>query len=125
MEYGQTQAAKLQIATPENKSGQFVRANTASVQAALTSVDLFEDLIGWSPDPNPKEAYPIVTYTWLICYKEYDDPRKAAALRGFLLYCLSQGQERSEPLGYIPLPEKVVKRVKAVVEQIHGLQNGQ
>jgi phosphate transport system substrate-binding protein len=121
VEYGQAMAANLQMATLENKKGQFVQATMASVQAAHVSIDLFEDLIGWSPDPDLKEAYPIVTYTWLICYKDYDDPRKAEVLRDLLLYCLSQGQERAEPLGYIPLPAKVVKRVKSVVKQIHGL----
>jgi hypothetical protein len=124
LEHGQAEAGNLHFATLENKKGQFVRPSTASLQAALTSVDLFEDLVGWSPDPEPKEAYPIVTYTWVICYKEYEDARKAEALRDFLLYCLSKGQERAEPLGYVPLPKKMVKRVKAVVKQIHGLQKG-
>ena len=67
-----------------------------------------DDLIAWNPDPEAKEAYPIVTYTWLLCYKTYADKQKAEVLKGLLAYCLTDGQKQAESLGYIPLPPAVV-----------------
>ena len=72
------------------------------------------------PDPVPEGAYPIVTYTWVICRNCYrgDDARKGAALKKVLLYCAGEGQKISGELGYIPLPDDVVRRVKDSIEQI-------
>ena len=50
-----------------------------------------------------KDAYPIATFTWLLCYKKNPDPKKAEVLRNLLLYCLTDGQKESEALGYLPL----------------------
>ena len=124
VEQGQGAQAGLAAASLENSEGQFVKASMAAGQSALASEDLFEDLIGWIPDPRGKDSYPIVTFTWLICYKSYDDSAKADALKDLLGWCLTSGQQRAEPLGYIPLPEKVVRRVKTVVKQIHGAAKG-
>jgi phosphate transport system substrate-binding protein len=120
VEHGQAEAAHLSIADLENRHGRFIRPSIASAQSALSSVELFEDLIGWIPDPTPADAYPIVTFTWIICYKEYADGKKAEALKMFLQECLGPGQEQGEPLGFVPLPEKVRRRAKTVVRQIHG-----
>jgi phosphate transport system substrate-binding protein len=38
-----------------------------------------------------------------------------SALQGLLNYCLTDGQNDAEPLGYIPLPAPVVEKVKAAV----------
>ena len=38
-------------------------------------------MIVWASDPEPADAYPIVTYTWLICYKKYADKNKLQALQ--------------------------------------------
>jgi phosphate transport system substrate-binding protein len=102
----------------ENKSGQFIRASTASGQAALATVSLPENLIAWVPDPTAKDAYPIATFTWLLCYKKNPDPRKAEVLRGLASYILTDGQKESEALGYLPLPDAVAARVKAAIQNI-------
>jgi phosphate transport system substrate-binding protein len=59
------------------------------------------------PDPKGQEAYPIVTYTWLLCFKHYEDPREAETLKNVIRYCLTDGQKFSAELGYVPLPEHV------------------
>jgi phosphate transport system substrate-binding protein len=120
VEHGQAVAAQLAIAELENRQGRFIRPTIVSAQLALSSVELFEDLIGWIPDPAPADAYPIVTFTWIICYKRYDDGKKAEALKQFFRDCLGPGQQQAESLGFVPLPEKVLRRAKTEVEQIHG-----
>ena len=66
----------------------------------------------WLSDPEGAKAYPIATYTWMLFYKKNKDPKKAAALRQMIEYCLTEGQKTSEQMGYIPLPENVVAEVR-------------
>jgi phosphate transport system substrate-binding protein len=47
----------------------------------------------------------------LLVYKDQDD-EKAKALRDLIEYMVTTGQESSEAMGYIPLPENVVERVR-------------
>ena len=118
IEYGYAMSQKMPMAQLENKSGAFITASTASGQAALASVNFPENLIAWVPDPDAKDAYPIATFTWLLCYKKNPDPQKAEVLRNVVTYILTDGQRESESLGYIPLPDAVIAKVKAVIQNI-------
>jgi len=123
IEYGYAKSQNLPMASLENKSGAYVSAGTASAQAALASVPLPDDLIAWASDPEAKDAYPIATYTWLLCYKQYHDKAKLQTLRDLLTYCLTDGQKESEALGYIPLPPEVADKVKAAIQNIQLAPN--
>jgi phosphate transport system substrate-binding protein len=120
IEYGYAKSQSMPMAALENKSGKFVEPNTASGQAALAATSMPENLIAWNPDPEPGDAYPIVTYTWLLCYKHYPDKHKVEVLRDLLNYAVTEGQKDAESLGYIPLPAAVVDKVKAAVQTIQG-----
>jgi phosphate transport system substrate-binding protein len=86
--------------------------------AALASGEMPPALIAWVSDPEGKDAYPIVTYTWMMFYKNYENKAKAKALRALIDYGLTDGQKESEALGYVPLPPEVVTKVKAAAETI-------
>lgn len=118
IEYGYAKSQNLPMALLENKSGSFVAPSTASAQAALATAQFPDDLIAWVPDPEDKDAYPIATYTWMICYKQYHDKGKFQVLQGLLNYCLTDGQKDSEALGYIPLPSAVADKAKAAIQNI-------
>ena len=118
VEYGYAQSQKLPVATLQNKAGNYVTATTASASAALASGQLPADLIAWISDPDGKDAYPIVTYTWMLFYKKYDNQAKVKALKDLINYGLTDGQKESEALGYVPLPAEVVTKVKAAAETI-------
>jgi phosphate transport system substrate-binding protein len=118
IEYGYARSQKIPFALLENKSGKYVEAATASGQAALASAVLPEDLVVWASDPEAADAYPIVTYTWLICYKKYPDKNKLQALQELVKYGLSEGQKDAEALGYIPLPATVVAKASAAIQNI-------
>ena len=62
------------------------------------------------PGATAALSYPIVTYSWLLLYKRYDDPQQRAALKRFVQWCLTEGQAFNEPLGYLRLPPHVVTR---------------
>src|SRR5262245_14058757 len=118
IEYGYAHSQKLPIAVLQNKAGNYVAPTTASAIAALTSAEMPSDLIAWISDPDAKDAYPIVTYTWMLFYKQYDNKAKVKALRSLIDYGLTDGQKESEALGYVPLPPEVVTKVKAAAETI-------
>jgi phosphate transport system substrate-binding protein len=118
IEYGYAHSQNVPTATLENKSGNYVAANTDSAKAALASAQMPADFIAWVSDPEAKDAYPIVTYTWVILYKKNDNKEKLDALKGLLLYSLTDGQKESESLGYVPLPAEVVTQAKAAVEAL-------
>jgi phosphate transport system substrate-binding protein len=108
VEYGYAKLSMLKMAALENRAGAYVEPTTASGQAALGGAQLPENLRLFLPDPEGKDAYPIVTYTWLLAYKQYDKPGVARGLKEVVRYCLNDGQKVSEEMGYIPLPESVV-----------------
>jgi phosphate transport system substrate-binding protein len=118
IEYGYAISQKLPMASLENKSGAFVAPNAASGQAALAAISMPENLIAWGPDPEGAEAYPIVTYTWMILYKTYPDQKKLDTLRDFVNFAVTDGQKLADELGYIPLPAPVVEKVKAAIETV-------
>lgn len=118
LDVGIASSRKLTIATLQNKRGKYVKASNPAGQAAMASSDLPADLIGWLSDPDGDGAYPIIAYTWLLCYSKYDDKNKAEVLRKVIGYCLTTGQKSSESLGYVPLPDKVTARVKQAVSKI-------
>lgn len=118
IEYGYAKSQKVPTATLENMAGKFVAATTASAQAALASAELPADLIGWASDPPAADAYPIVTYTWMICYKKYPDKKKQQAMQDLVKYGLTDGQKDAESLGYVPLPANVVAKATAAIQNI-------
>jgi phosphate transport system substrate-binding protein len=115
VEYGYAHSQNLHMATLENKSGNYVAVSTDSSKAALASAQLTPDLIMWVSDPTTPDAYPIVTYTWMILYKKYDNKEKLTALKALVNYGLTEGQKEAEPLGYVPLPDNIVAADKAVI----------
>jgi phosphate transport system substrate-binding protein len=69
-------------------------------------------------DPTEPASYPLVTYSWLLLYKQYGEADKRAALKEFVAWGLTSGQNLGHDLGYIPLPESVVARGKSVLDSI-------
>jgi phosphate transport system substrate-binding protein len=118
VEYGYAVQTKMPMASLENKSGQYVKASLTSGKDALASVQLPANLRAWITDPAGAQAYPIVTYTWLLCYKKYKDPQTAATLKSVIEYGLTTGQTFSVDLGYIPLPPNVVSAVNQALAEI-------
>ncbi len=89
------------MAALENKAGKFIAPTLASATSALKGVELPPDLRAWVTEPAGDDVYPIVTYTWLLTKKKYDDAAKGAAIKQLLKWCLSDGQKLSESLQYV------------------------
>jgi phosphate transport system substrate-binding protein len=118
VEYGYAVQAKMPMALLENKSGKYVKADLDSGKDALASVQLPENLRAWVTDPAGPDSYAIVTYTWLLCYKKYQNAKTADALKSVIKYGLTQGQSFSADLGYIPLPGNVIDADMKALDEI-------
>jgi len=118
VEYGFAKSSKLNVASLQNKDGKFIKPTDKSASLALGAVKLPENLRAFITDPEGAESYPIVTYTWLLAYKQYEDPKVAKAVEEVIEYGLTEGQKVSPSLGYIPLPQNVREKVAQVANQI-------
>jgi len=118
VEYGFAERLGLPTAWLENKAGQFIQPHGGSGLATLMSAELPENLRAFFPDPEGKDSYPIVSYTRLLLYKKYDDPQKVAALKEYVKWCLTVGQEFNESLGYLRLAPQVATRALSAVDSL-------
>jgi phosphate transport system substrate-binding protein len=118
VEYGIATRTGLAMAWLENKAGAFIQPHGGSGLASLLQATLPDNLRAFFPDPDGAYSYPIVTYSWLLLYQRYDDPKKTAALKHFVRWCLTDGQAFSEPLGYVRLAPQVVTRALAALDRI-------
>lgn len=112
VEYGIAKRAGLNMAILENREKNFIQPSSASGTSALASTSglLPDDFRLFIPDPDGTDSYPIVTYSWLLLYKSYADPKKAFRIKEFVAWALTHGQVHAASLGYSPLPSPVVSR---------------
>jgi phosphate transport system substrate-binding protein len=110
---------KILYGRVKNSSGAFVKAELASVSAAAAaaSKSMPEDFRVSITDPpaTNKAAYPISSFTWLLIPSKINDASKRDAVKDFLKWMMTDGQQYCEPLAYAKLPKEVVaKELKAV-----------
>lgn len=118
VEYGYAKNNGLTMASLENKAGKFIVPNEQNASETLASVELPADLRAFIVNPEGENSYPIVTYTWILAYKTYDDPNKAMAMEAMIQYGLTKGQEQAAALGYVPMPKNVIDKVAAAADAI-------
>ena len=118
VEYSFAKQLGLSTAALENRAGNYIQPSLEATRKALDNLTLPKNLRAFVSDPQGEEAYPIVTYSWLLAYKNYDDPKKANALREVIFWALTEGQKYSEQLGYVPLSDEVVAKARAAAQGI-------
>jgi phosphate transport system substrate-binding protein len=104
----------------KNSSGNFVKADLASVSAAAAAVakTMPDDFRVSITNPPGKTAYPIASFTWLLIPEKFSDTAKRDAIKGFLDWMLADGQNYAEQLTYAKLPTEVIAKEKKALEKI-------
>jgi len=111
---------KMNYASLQNKEGNFVLPSINSTIAAFDApaTTLPKGSQPWTnvslTNAPGKGSYPISSFTYIILYKDLSanpnlDNQKAKAIVDFLSWAITTGQKFSQPLGYVPLPDPVVK----------------
>ncbi|MCL3779442.1 phosphate ABC transporter substrate-binding protein PstS [Prolixibacteraceae bacterium JC049] len=115
-------AQKIPVAKLKNKAGNYIEPTIESISAAAKG-EIPADtrvMLTNSDDPN---AYPISGFTWIILYKnqQYDNRSEAKAKETvkFLNWLIdADAQAVASKVHYAPLPEKAVKRAKAILKSV-------
>lgn len=112
----------LQTALVQNKKGTYVGPTLAEANKALSAVQFDSDFrINFSKLGDPADGYPITGLTWLMVYKNYQQPGEAAAVKKMVQWILTEGQQINGDLGYTQIPANVAKRaVQAVNSGVTG-----
>src|SRR5262249_31320848 len=113
--YEFAQRLGLKVALLENHAGHFVAPTPKTSAAAFEGVELPDNMRLYVSDPPQDDAYPIVTLTWVLLYRNSSDARKAGELRELFRWCLTEGQRYSADLGYTPLPPNLASRSLAAL----------
>jgi phosphate transport system substrate-binding protein len=116
IEYGFAANNGLAMAALENQAGNFVIPSDESAQATLAAVELPDNLRAFITDPEGEDSYPIVTYTWMMMYRNQSDPVRSLALEKWVEFGLNQGQVVAPSLGYVELPDNVREKVAAAAD---------
>lgn len=106
--------------TVKNSSGNFIKADLASVSAAAAGAakDMPNDFRVSITNAPGKTAYPISSFTWLLVPAKIQDAAKRDAIKGFLKWMVTDGQGYAEPLAYAKLPKEVVEKEKKAINDI-------
>src|ERR1700674_728000 len=93
---------KIPYGNVKNSSGVFVKADLASVSAAAAAAakTMPDDFRVSITDPPGKTAYPIASFTWLLIPEKFSDGGKRDAIKGFVKWMLTDGQNYTEQLSY-------------------------
>jgi phosphate transport system substrate-binding protein len=103
-----------------NSSGEFVKASLASVSAAAAGAakNMPADFRVSITNAPGKTAYPISTFTWLLVPEKISDAAKRDAIKGFLKWMVTDGQNYAEGLAYAKLPKEVVAMETKAIDKI-------
>jgi phosphate transport system substrate-binding protein len=106
--------------TIRNSSGTFVKASLEGVSAAAAGAakNMPEDFRVSITDAPGKDAYPVSSFTWLLIPEKISDPAKRDAIKGFLKWMLTDGQNYAETLSYAKLPKSVVAKEMQAINKI-------
>ncbi|GAB1542477.1 phosphate ABC transporter substrate-binding protein PstS [Scytonema sp. NUACC21] len=109
VEYAFAQANKINTAQIQNRKGEYVAPSLQSANQALSTVnfpDNFRVFVG-----DPAQGYPIVGLTWLLVYRNYPDTNKGTAVKNFVNWALTDGQQINDDLNYTRIPAATVQKV--------------
>jgi phosphate transport system substrate-binding protein len=104
----------------KNLAGKFIKATTDGVTAAASGAakTMPADYRVSITNAPGATSYPISSFTWLLIPRQFADPAKGAAVKGFLTWMLEHGESEASGMGYAPLPAQVQTMVKRTITTI-------
>jgi phosphate ABC transporter phosphate-binding protein len=120
----------MPVAAVQNPSGNYILPTLASTTAAAqagASVGLPAGDASWTKvnllNTNAADAYPIVSFTYIIVYKDLSvvpgmTQEKATALVQFIWYIIHDGQDLAPNLQYATLPNNIVQVDETTIQSI-------
>lgn len=114
VEYASVVQNKMNYVQLKNRDGQFVSPSEASLKdtAAHASWDAAKGFGVSLLNLPGKESWPITMTTYVLLYKVQSSPERGRSVLDFFARAFSEGAPIASGLGYVPLPENVVKLIR-------------
>ena len=122
LELGYAKANGVPVASIQNAAGEFVSPTPAATAAAI---EAFRDALAKDsrnsiadPPSSAKNAYPISGLSFALLRKEQPSEEQQRAIRDFVAYVISSGQELAEDLSYSKLPDSLRNQGQQLLSQL-------
>ena len=107
---GYVKANDIAFAKMLNKSSKAIEPSIESTRAAAEGVTLPDNMEVMITDSSNTNAYPISGFTWLLVYAQQDDKATAITLGHLIHWMLTDAQQYSEALDYVPLSSEAAEK---------------
>src|SRR3974390_716867 len=114
VEYAYAKQNKLNFTKMVNKDGKTLAPEMKTFQAAAANAN-WNSVPGYGvilANQPGAESWPMTAATWILMYKQPQDPLASAAALKFFAWAYDKGGKMAEELDYIPMPASVVSSVK-------------
>ncbi|MDO9065327.1 MAG: phosphate ABC transporter substrate-binding protein PstS [Sulfuricella sp.] len=115
VEFAYALQSKMTYTQLQNKDGQFVKPDEETFKAAAANAhwDKAPGFYEILTDEPGKQSWPITGATFILMHKVQDKPANAAEVLKFFDWAYTNGGKMALDMDYIPMPDSVVKLVKA------------
>jgi len=111
-------ASGLKYATVKNQAGKFVKPSSESASAAGDGIEVKDNLLFSAVDPKGDASYPITYQSWVIVYAKQTDHAKGSALKAYIKYLVTDGQQQLKALDFAALPKSLADKAVAQLDKI-------
>ena len=120
VEYAYALQNKMSYALLQNKDGNYVKPDDKSFRSAAANAqwDKAPGFYLLLTDQPGKESWPITGATFILMHKKQDKPDHATIALKFFDWAYESGDKMALDLDYVPMPDSVVKLVKAEWKKI-------
>ncbi|HMG53674.1 MAG TPA: phosphate ABC transporter substrate-binding protein PstS, partial [Kofleriaceae bacterium] len=111
-------ATGLKFASIKNQADKFVEPSADTASTAGEGIEVKDNLLFSAIDPKGDAAYPITYQSWVIVYAKQADHAKGSALKSYLKYLVTDGQQQLKALDFAPLPKGLADKAVAQLDKI-------
>jgi phosphate transport system substrate-binding protein len=116
VEYSYAKQNNIRIASVQDADGNFVQPSLESTNEALSNITFPANFRVFEGDP--KKGYPIVGVTWMMVYKQYPNKEEAEAVKKWLRWVLTDGQNLNANKDFARIDSATTQRALQEVEKI-------
>ena len=117
VEYAYAKRNNIPVMALQNRNGKFVMPGDDTFAAAAAGADWFSvPGMGISLVSQPGDtAYPVVTASFILMYKQPTDKAAAAEVLKFFDWSFKNGKQMALELDYVPLPDSLTNDIRTKV----------
>jgi phosphate transport system substrate-binding protein len=113
VEYSYAVENKIPVAEVQNKRGEWFGPSLEATNKAIAALRMPDNFRVF--DGDPEAGYPITGLTWMMVYRQYDSAEKSAAIKRWIEWVLTEGQELNNSLNFARIAPNDVQRVLQTV----------